>query len=234
VATGGGLLGAIIDAKINADRAKKAEELIQPLRAALTGFDADALAIESAKAAVGRLAWLKASGEPAFGRDISLVGKSGVLDASPAGQVLFLDYGYDTSADFASIRVQVTVSLANKTVETGKKPETRLYPNKLAYLATVTAVVSLPNPAAEKEANVARWSADNGKLAREALTTAFRDASLLVPRALELQEADAKAMKVKDHKMEATAGFSGRVQEDGPDGKLLFNDNFVRVRTLGG
>jgi len=81
VATGGGLLGALIDIQIQADRAKKAEAAIVPLRAAMTGFDADALAQASAKAAVEKLSWFQ-PGEMSFGRDVSQPGRIAVLDAS--------------------------------------------------------------------------------------------------------------------------------------------------------
>lgn len=231
VATGGGLLGALIDAKIESDRAKRAEEAIVPLRTALTGLDADALAVETTKAIIGNVSWI-AAGEPAFGRDTSLLGKSGVLDAAATGQVTFFEYVYDTSADFSSIRVSLTIQVANKTVVEGKKPETRLQPRQLLYSQTVTSVISLPAPSAVMSENAARWAADDARLARKALADAFADVATLAPRALPLTEAEAKVMNGKDRKMAFIGGFGGRTQEVGEGGTLLFNGGLVHIKTI--
>ena len=59
--TGGGLLAALIDAKVNNDRARKAEATIQPLRQALIGFDADTLALDGAKSAMTKLPWFQSN-----------------------------------------------------------------------------------------------------------------------------------------------------------------------------
>ena len=75
VAMGGGLIGALIDMKIDSDRAKKAERVIQPLRTALAGFDVDALALETTKTALANVAWFLAP-SITFGRDTTPAGKS--------------------------------------------------------------------------------------------------------------------------------------------------------------
>ncbi len=231
VAAGGGLLVALIDAKIESDRAKRAEAAIVPLRDALTGYDVDALAVGATKTIIAQTPWI-AAGDPAFGRDTSVLGKSGVLDAASGGQVAFFEYVYDMAPDFSSVRVSLTIQVANKAGLAGKKPETRLHAKQLVYSQTVTSVVSLPTPSKEMEENVTRWSADNGKLARTALADAFADVAVLAPRALPLTEADAKAMNGKDKKMAFNGGFSGRTQEEGEQGALLFNGGFVRIKTI--
>jgi hypothetical protein len=143
VATGGGLLGALIDAEINNQRAKKAELVIQPLRAALVGLDVDALALETTKAGLGTLDWFQPT-TVAFSRDNTVPAKVALLDASATNQVAFVEYVYDTSPDFSSIRVSVTIQLANKALAAGAKPDSRLRPRALAYANTVTSVVTRP------------------------------------------------------------------------------------------
>jgi hypothetical protein len=230
VATGGGLLGAIIDAAVDAERAKKAEKAIAPMREALTGYDVDGLAVSTTKATLEKVGWFQ-SPASSFNRDTSILALNAVLDASQTPQTALVEYVYDTSPDFASIRVAMTVRFVTKVVPTGKKPESRL--SKPVYAQTVTSVMNLSNPSKDAEENAARWSADGGKLARQALAADFEEDAALMQQAINLQEGDVKTMNAREHKMKNLCGFAGRLQEDGPNGALLFNGGLVRVRTLG-
>ncbi len=232
VATGGGMLGGLLAASQNASRTKKAEAAIEPLRAALTGFDADALSLETTKAGLADIAWLQPV-EPAFSKDSSLLGKSGVLDAGTAAQVAFIEYSYDLSPDFASVRVVAKIEFANKAVPatSAAKPESRLFPKNLAYTQSITSVVSLPTPGADMDANAALWSADEGKVARAALTQAFAKIGQLMPRTLALTAEDIKLMSAKDKKKGVAGGFSGRIQ-DTTDGTLLWSGGFIHAQPL--
>jgi hypothetical protein len=230
-ATGGGLLPALIDAKINSDRAKRAEVEIQPLRAALTGFDVDGLAIQTTQGALAKADWFQA--KPAtLSRDSSITGESGALDASPTGQMAIFEYSYDTSPDFASIRVALRMQLANKAVSQGDKPESRLKPRNLAYSQKIVVVVSLPSASKDAVQNAGRWSADNGKLARQALTAAFGRLGDLTPRTLALSQADLKAMGGHDKKYIVMGGFGGRIQEQTASDTVLFDGGLIDVQTL--
>jgi hypothetical protein len=229
--TGGGLLGALIDVKVSSDRAKKAEKEIQPLRAALTGYDVDALAMQTTQAVVGRIDWFH-PGAATFSRDSSVAGKLAALDAGAGSQVGFFEYTYDASPDFSLIRVAVSIQLANKAVPAGKRPESRLNSGSLAYAQTVTCVVALPSPSKDHAENAARWSADDGKLARRALAAAFDEIGVLAPRALQLQEADLKAMGSKPHKAGVAGGMTGWIQEEGPSGTLLYTGGLIHEQTI--
>lgn len=231
VAAGGGLLMALIDAGVEAERAKKAEAAILPLRTALQGYDVDALAQETTQSVADQTTWLQPAAT-SFSRDSSVLAKSGVLDNSASSQVAFFEYAYDTSPDFSSLRVAVNIQFANKANLEGKKPEARLQPKQLAYAQTITSVVSLPSPQGDADANVARWSADDGKLARKAIATGFDQLRILTPRALALADADAKSMSSRDKKNVVLGGFGGRLQEETPTGSLLFNGALVHVQTL--
>lgn len=235
VATGGGLLGGLLAASQNASRTKKAEAAIEPIRVALTGFDADALALATTKTAFNEIAWLQPATETAaLSKDSSLLGKSAMLDSGTASQIAFIEYSYDVSPDFSSIRVVAKLAFANKqgSAVTAAKPETRLLPKNLAYAQSVTSVVSLATPGADLDANAALWSADQGKAARAALTTAFADVQQLLVRTLALTAADVKAMNAKDKKKGSAGGFVGRIQETTPSGTLLWSGGFIHAQTL--
>ena len=231
VATGGGLLGALIDAKIDSDHAKRAEAAIQPIRSALAGYDVDALATDVSRGAAEKLPWFHAVAS-GFGRDTSAAGKLAVLDASKAGEVAFVEYTYDLSPDFAGIRVQVAVSFAETATAPSQKPASRIDGRHLAYTQTILSAVNLPSPSKDLHENANRWAADNGRLARAAIAKAFADVGALLPTALELSADNAKAMMSKDHKFTAVGTYAGRAQDTSSDGVLLFNGSYTHVMTL--
>jgi hypothetical protein len=231
VATGGGLLGALIDAKINADRAKAAELAIQPVRAALTGFDVDAMASDTTKAALAKVDWFTCKTQ-GFGRDGSLTGMGSVLDASAASQTAFFTYAYDMSPDFSAVRVRVTMQFVDKATPAGKKPDARFAPKFSPYAETITSVITLSAPSKVAAENAARWSADNGALARKGIGMGFANVGVLIPRALSLTEDDLVAMTAKDKKNTALGGFMGRLQEQNDSGSLLYAGDLIHVQTL--
>jgi hypothetical protein len=148
VAAGGGLLMVLIDAAIEAERAKQAEIDITQIREALAGFDADALAQANARGLLDTVPWLQPS-PVTFGKDSTPVGKSTTLDNSGAQQVAFLEYTYDVSSEFDAVRVALKIQFARRDMPPSKskkpKPELRLEPKNLAYSQTITSVISLPN-----------------------------------------------------------------------------------------
>lgn len=227
VATGGGLLGGLLAASQNAARTKKAEAAIEPIRVAMTGFDADALAVGATQSGLSGLDWMS-SAAPVVTRDSSLLGRSAVLDAGANAQIAFIEYTYDLSPDFGTVRVVATIDFANKAIGTANpaKPETRLLPKNLAFHQTITAIVALPAPGADMQANAALWAADGAKLTRAALTKAFGQIGELMPRALTLTDADITALTAKDRKRTALFGFTGRPVPISPPGTLLWNDGF--------
>ena len=230
VVTGGGLIGGLIAAHQNAQRAKKAEKLIAPIRESMGNVDADALALETTKGALAQVEWLR-SAQIGFGKDNSPAAKSAMLDKG-APQTMFVEYSYDFTPDFSAMRVVAKMAVANKAAPAAQaKPEARLAAKHLAYARSVTSVVALSNPEG-KEVNAARWHANGGEPARKALGLAFGELQKLLPRTLALSEADIKAMAVKTKPKENAAGFTGRVQDKNGSSKLLWTDSFVQVQTL--
>lgn len=232
VATGGGLLGGALAASQNASRTKKAEALIEPVREALTDFDADRLAQDTTAAALAQVPWLQ-SAAVSFSKDSSPVGKSSALDSLGASQVAFIEYTYDFSPDFADLRVVAKVEFANKAMPAAAtKPEARVNRKNLAYSQQVTTIVSLSAGVDEKAGNAAQWGADGGKRAREALTLAFAELGKLLPRALALTADDVAAMSAKTNPKGNVGGFSGRTLQSPTGETLLWGPGFIWHRTL--
>ncbi|HYD37185.1 MAG TPA: hypothetical protein VEA60_06200 [Allosphingosinicella sp.] len=232
VATGGGLLGGALAASQNASRTKKAEALIEPVREALTDLDVDRLAQDTTAAALAQVPWLQ-SAPISFSKDSSPVGKSAALDSLGTSQVVFIEYSYDFSPDFADLRVVAKVDFANKAMPAAAtKPEARVNRKNLAYSQQVTTIVSLSTAVDEKAGNAAQWSADGGKRAREALALAFAQQAKLLPRALALTAGEVAAMAAKTRPKGNVAGFAGRVQ-DSPTGEtMLWGPGFIWHTTL--
>ncbi len=230
-ATGGGLLGGLIQAAVDADRTKKAEAAIAPIRDQLAGFNADELAVAATRAALTQSNWLQ-SAELSFSKDSSLTGKTGALDSLGSDAVLFVEYSYDMSPDFSSVRLVAKMQLANKAVPKGKKPDARLSPKFLAFNQNATSIISLANPSKERTENAARWNANGAKLVKDAIAFGFKDFETLLPRGLALTAADVTAMNAKTNPKSVNAGFGGRVVETAPDRTLLWADGFIHVHGL--
>lgn len=230
--TGGGLIWAMVDAARNEAKAKKAEAAIEPVRLSLADFDVDGLALDTTKLALAGIDWLQ--GAPiSSGKDSSLLGKSALVDKSSSMQVAFIEYSYDLSPDFSSIRVVAKLQFANRTPLSPKaKPESRVQPKNLAYAQQVTAIVSLRATGKEMADNATTWSADNGKAAKAALKLAFAQIQNLLPRSLALTSVDIKAMSGKDRPRGVAGGFNGRIQESQPNRTLLWSGGFIDAITL--
>lgn len=233
VATGGGLLGGLIGAAVDSARAKKAEELIAPVRTAVADLDADAKAMETAKQGFAGAEWFKTNPNTAFSKDASPAGKSGVLDASTATQTAFVEYTYDLSPEFDALRVVEKIEVATKAIPASAKGngEKRLAPKNLVYSRSVTSIILLPSISKEKEANAASWAADGGKLVRVALDKAFGQIQALTPRLLGMTEADEAALNVKTNKKIVSGGFAGRPQPT-TDGSTLLWTGAGFVQTI--
>ncbi len=235
VATGGGLLGGLIGAAVDSARAKKAEELIAPVRTAMANVDADAIAIEAANASFANAQWYKPAPEATFSKDSSPAGKSAYLDSNPNAQTAFVEYTYDMSPTFDAVRVVASIQVAAKSVPAAKnKPEKRLAPKNLVYSGSVVSVIQLPAPSKEKEVNAARWAADDAKLARAALAQAFARLQLLTPRLLAMTPNEAAALDAnKKNKRIMAGGYLGRPQPAASGETLLWTGGgFVDVAPL--
>lgn len=228
-AAGGGLIPALIDSSIQARRASNAEVGITPIRATLFDFDVDELAIEATRAVTDGLPWFQPQ-SLTFSRDTSPFALSAALDTAPTGQVAIFHYAYELTPDFATLRVSVFVSLANKAMGSLRQPEQRLLFRNLAYNQTITSWVQLANPTTPEE-NARRWAANDGALVRDGLTTAFAQLTTLTPRAMQMTGAELQAAAQAARTTNAQHPRA-RIIEEGPSGALLWDGGLVHVQTL--
>lgn len=227
----GGAVGVLIEAGVGADRAKRAQLGITPIRRSLMDFDADQLAIDTTKSALAALPWLEGQ-EPAFTRDATIISKSDFLTAAPTSQTLFFTYAYDMSPDFSSVNVGVGIGIANKEQAKKGEPYTRLLDKNLVYGQRVSSVVRLANPTTPVE-NAQRWAANDSALAKKALALAFAEVGVLIPRALTLTDADVTRINAGERKTIGSLG--GKPMEEGAGASLLFNPlpvGLIHVQTV--
>ncbi len=232
MATGGGLLGALIDAGVESARAKKAEELIGPIRKTLGSFDVDALAIETAKKSFADAVWFKANPVPKFSKDSSPVGKSAQLDKSTEAQTAFVEYIYDFSPSFDSVRIVMKYDVAKKEIPAAAKgkAEKRLSYRNLVDTKTAIAVVQFDTLGSnDKEANAKRLQADDGTMLRGALAQAFNAIDKITARSINLTPDDYKVMNDKTKKKISAGSFIGRPQPTDDGSTLIWDKTWRRL-----
>lgn len=207
----GGLIDTIIMSQIDDTRKiiehglhEKADATVAPLRRALRDFDIKALALTTTKAALAKPDWFQL-------REIAFT--------SDAARDATLVYRYGLSPDFTRLQVTATLSLVRN-------------PSVVVFRQTIASIVQLRAPSYEPDINVARWSADNGKLAKASLTIAFAQFERLIPYALGLNDADLKNFTAKSREKAFAAGVYAPLIDTGksnPGNKLLWSGGLVQV-----
>jgi hypothetical protein len=174
VATGGGLLGALIDAGINSVRTSNAETAVKPLRDALVDYHFDAAMQAAVKSELGQIPWIHAEDYRVL-RDITANSTDGALAGSKDSAVLFVTADYRLSNDGDVLDITTVASLfpksdvlaALKKTQGGSGPKTALansiYHNTFVFEAT------LPGATQDRDQNIAAWSANNGAEMRNLL-----------------------------------------------------------------
>ncbi len=181
-ATGGGLIGAIIDLSVENARAKKAEQAIIPVRNALIGYEASAILTAAVQNEIGSAAWLK----DAKTQTSQTAGQNSVtalLSKTTGNAVLVVNVDYYLTPKFDAIIVAARVELRPRSDALIKKAEKRdadevplLYYNKLSVVSILGTAASK-----DKEPNAKLWADENGKKAREALDVGLSEiAKMLV------------------------------------------------------
>jgi len=231
---GGGLLGMIIISSMDDTREVlsqssrgRAEAAIAPLRQALLGFDVNGLAVATTKAALAKPAWFQPASIDVT-NDAAIQSRPEFLAKLKSPQVALVGYRYEASPDFTQIRVIADLQLGRVGAMKGGAPAlTPLYHQQVA------SIVQLRKPSFEPSENVGRWSADDGKLAKAALTSAFARLEQLIPFAVGLGDADVKSFAAKGREKAFAAGYYGPLVERNPErpGKtLIWANGLVNVQ----
>jgi hypothetical protein len=224
---GGGLLGYLI-IQATDDRRKimtgrqndRAEALAAPIRTSLAGIDVAQLASQTTRTALGAVPWLHV-------RDVLPIN----TPAPPATgkgdrpRIVSVDYRYEMSPDFTQLRVIARVSMAGRPGGTGG----------VAYQRVVTSVGQLRNRSFQPNENADRWNADDGKLAKLALSSGFKAMERLIAYVLSLDQAEASALGGKSRPQAQAAGTYGTLifrNPADPESLLLWANGPIDVRTL--
>lgn len=169
--TGGGLIGALIDVAVEANRAKKAEVTITPLRDALIEFNSG----EVLRSHVSD----KMHAEPLLPiRQVLITGpvkEKDVAEQAKKGEadgILLISVDYRLSPNFDRVRVLAHAVLFDKeTTAKGGKP---VYQNDFA---TYRALPTVPKDRAEA---ITLWCADHGAPMRDALVASFAEIAEMI------------------------------------------------------
>lgn len=167
--TGGGLIGALVDVAVDANRSKKAEAIITPLRDALVDFDV-AESLRSALAAEmipeSPLATKTVVSEVLL-KPTALAAKAATC---PGDAVLFISVDYRLSPDFSRLRVLAHASLHTRETGSDKKA---VYANDFATYRDLGSY-------GKREANLAQWAENHGERTREALKASFAELASMI------------------------------------------------------
>jgi hypothetical protein len=209
-----------------------AERNALPVRAALSDFDTDALALATTKAALAKPDWFQAR-DVSGSSDVFAISKADFLAQNAAAQIAFVRYRYDLSPDFTQIRVLAMLSIERQTLDADGKPAGKLV---AIYRQNVMSIAQMRAPSYEARDNAKRWAADNGRLAKSALTTAFGQFERLIPFALGLSQTQMTAFNDKKSVKAFAGGYYGTLiarDPDQPDAVLIWKNGLVHVQPVG-
>ncbi|GAB3666808.1 hypothetical protein [Ramlibacter alkalitolerans] len=231
----GGAMGAM-DANINAERAKAADETVRPLKDAIVDVKLDQLFNESITNSLRAVPTLKFSGMK-FTKTVDGKAYEEVFRASTSAAVMFVNVDYHVAKDFASVEVSARGTVYPRSVgarkAAGKSPElpeqgkgAPLHANERAYQVDIVYRGALPKPGTAGS-NIDEWKSGNARLLRAALEDGAQQVSRLL--AEDLQRAPDQERPVLG-KVDAAAGVMGDLlaRENGselirmPTGALLY------------
>ncbi len=172
-ATGGGLLGALIDASVDNARTKKSETAVKPLRDSLVDFDVDSMLRDDLKGSLSQIAWLHVSGTRVV-KDTQPTSLDKAITDSKDGAVLIVSADYHLSADGSELDVVLSANMyANNTALAALKAKTargaKSDPSNAIYRYSVTYKATAPAATGDRDHNIAAWSANHGEALRGAL-----------------------------------------------------------------
>jgi len=199
-----GLIDAIIVASMDnkrkiltANATDRAKSAITPLTAALTGVDLSDLAEQTTRKALAATSWFKPSAVAIVPGPIAK-NREALFSANPSAQTGIVSYRYQMSPDFTQLRVIASLNVT----KAGAVPP--------IYAQQVVSLIELRQRSYDHAENVARWSSNDGALAKAALAAAFARLETVLPTVLELSPAKFAAVTNKAKTGSAfAAGFYG-------------------------
>lgn len=233
-AAGGGLIGALIiegqddrAERLTSGAQQRAEAAVAPLRRELEGFDIGKLALGTTAAALARVDWFNPGELTLNTGDPETTQESFLQSAGP--QFATVVYSYGISPDFTQIRVIADIRLRRKTKSRSKRDADE---SETEFFQRIVSIAELRERSYEHYRNVERWSANDAGLARESLAQAFARLERLIPFALDLDQAELRALEAKNAPKAFAAGnYGAAVTTAGtaPGETLIWKDGLINV-----
>jgi hypothetical protein len=177
-APNGGILGALIAAGVDSVRTSKAEDAVKPLRDATVDYAYDKTLSDDMKASLSALPWLGVD-KVRVSKQITADGLESELQSSTDGALLVAvsDYRLDNDGNILTVTLNVMLLPHNDALRAIKGPiksplfkgDNALYRTSLAYVAKLPSGSS-----ADRDVNIAAWSASNGAPMKAALDAATK------------------------------------------------------------
>lgn len=224
----GGLIPALIDAGVNQSRSKSAEEQVEPLRAALVGFDFDGLAQKSAEQALSSITLLQA--QPVkFTKEVTNDKYAALMDASTAQRLMYLNYDYLMSPDFAGVRVGLFAILKPKTPSGSGTAVERMGLNDSLFHKNYVTEMYLQTPPDDIAERISVWSANNGAIVKQGLEWGISTVTKLLQKDLDTPTVDLAAGR-----MQTVRGFTGKVVSTQGSDQLIsgFDGSWVMIKGI--
>lgn len=192
----GGLMGAM-DATVNAQRAKEADELVRPLKDTVIDVKHDEMFTNSISTSLRGIPSMQYASLQ-LTKTVDDKAYEEIFRSSSSGAVMFVNLDYHLSIDFSTLEVSAAGLLFPRSVAartaTGKPPQLSedtkgkpLMAHEAVYRADIVYRASLPKTAETAGGNIEAWKANNGRLLRTALEDGGRQVAQLL--AEEMQRA---------------------------------------------
>ena len=185
-----------------------------PLIQALIDYDFNTPPQSALRPAVENSSWLRAQ-DIEFSEHGTVDFVLDKLDESDTRQMLLLYTNYYTDPMCATIVVDLRISLLVRRIPKGKLRADRFKPRYIPYQQSIRSVVTLANAdPKDRKKNIARWAADNGQRARQALDIGIAALARLAPLSIELDETQAKDWRTRGKReLREIGGTLGWIRE---------------------
>jgi hypothetical protein len=152
--------------------------------------------------------WLRAQ-DTEFSHDGSAEHIEQVLNDSDTRQMLNVHASYYADHKFRNLVVNVESSILARRIPKGRYSNARLKSDYIPFRQTFRCIVYLPDSErASAEDNLARWSADGGRLARQALELGIQRTGALFARNLDATRESAAVWNERGERKNCSAGWS--------------------------
>ncbi|OGW29845.1 MAG: hypothetical protein A2X59_13100 [Nitrospirae bacterium GWC2_42_7] len=216
MATGGGLIAALIDSAVDHSRAKKAEASIMPIKNSLVDFDFGNTLKKEIQNSVKSVTWLNVGQINLEGMLTEENSDRCFVNAS-ASAILLVQPSYYFSSDFKSFKIASSVHLLPKSeslqkykTESDERPadlENAIYKNVLTYQEEVV-------KEGEKEENLQYWTEDKSIQVKTALSDGIKELARMI--AIDINRTDLPDQSSKGEKIELQGIEGNVISRDNP------------------